>query len=66
MYTGMPYRLIVTYLNRLGRCSRTNEIQLADDELRWRRDPLSHPDIRRMTKREVSDLYIDPSLLDDK
>ena len=29
----------------------------ADD---WRRDPLSHPDLRRMSLRELADLPFDP------
>jgi len=32
----------------------------------WRRDPLAHPDIRRMSAREIADLPIDPSLIDDQ
>lgn len=28
----------------------------ADEEERWRRDPLSHPDIAAMTERERADL----------
>ncbi|NNV12274.1 MULTISPECIES: hypothetical protein [unclassified Roseobacter] len=31
---------------------------------RWRRDPLSHPDIARMDKRELADLPIDPYWID--
>lgn len=34
------------------------------DEVRWRRDPLSHPDLRRMSQRELADLPFDPHAVD--
>lgn len=33
-------------------------------EKAWRRDPLSHPEISRMTQRELSDVWFDPKRID--
>lgn len=32
-----------------------------DDNARWRRDPLAHPDLERMSARELADLPIGPA-----
>ncbi|MBO6603238.1 hypothetical protein [Rhodophyticola porphyridii] len=44
------------HLLRLWRCRRADEAGR-----QWRRDPLSHPDIARMSKRELADLPFDPT-----
>lgn len=33
---------------------------LRDDDVNWRRDPLSHPDLRAMSQRELADLPFSP------
>lgn len=45
-------------LHKAIRCS----VLCADDEARWRHDPLSHPAIRKMSVRELADLPIDATL----
>lgn len=42
--------------------SRWSQEQKSQDAMAgWRRDPLSHPDIRRMSERERADLQFDPN-----
>ncbi|WP_299407213.1 hypothetical protein [uncultured Roseobacter sp.] len=33
-------------------------------QAQWKRDPLSHPALRQMSKRELSDLPFDPGHID--
>lgn len=47
------------HLLRLWRCRQAEEARQ-----QWRRDPLSHPDIARMNKRELADLPFDPARIE--
>lgn len=38
--------------------------QQHDAEIEWRKDPLSHPAIKRMTMRELADLPFDPHCIE--
>jgi hypothetical protein len=40
-----------------------SETACASNAAAWRRDPLCHPDIRKMSERELSDLPFDPALV---
>jgi|GEM_PF-3032841 len=51
-----------TLIRRLRRPkSRTPDA----DPHRWRRDPLSHPDLQRMSLQELADLPFDPTRIGD-
>jgi hypothetical protein len=43
------------YIRRLRMTLHAAEEYLQEQEV-WRRDPLAHPDIRRMSERQIADL----------
>ncbi|MEP3947250.1 hypothetical protein [Ascidiaceihabitans sp.] len=62
----MLYIKSTNLLKIIGRLIRVIQVHVDHHEDRWRRDPLSHPDIRKMNKREIADLPIDPYLIEDR
>ena len=50
---------LISYLKHLTG-HRPQEQLLQDQMADWRRDPLAHPDIRRMSERERADLQFNP------
>ncbi|MEP4196804.1 MAG: hypothetical protein ABJL99_14350 [Aliishimia sp.] len=56
----------ITFWTKIKYHARPNDDRIEAFDPRWSRDPLSHPDIRKMTSREIADLPIDPELIDDQ
>lgn len=61
----MLYIKSAKILKSTARLVRVGPVRADHHEDGWRRDPLSHPDIRKMNKREIADLPIDPNLIED-
>lgn len=47
-------------ITRKGRAERTTDARTSVDQLAWARDPLSHPDLQKMSEVEKADLQFQP------
>lgn len=56
----MLYNIFKLARRQTHKVQQTVSDEGRDDCDNWRRDPMSHPDIRRMSARERDDLPVDP------